>query len=121
MFCDVIDVIIPKSGSKKGRQLKILAEINLEKPFMRGAKIKFQGQEVWVDFKYEYMALFCFYCGKVGHSKRACSKRVEDAKKGKLSGGQYGDWLKAENIKLGPKKSGLKETEGIDRLGDGER
>lgn len=67
-----MDVIIPESGSKQGRHLKILAEIDLNQPLLRGTKLKCSGQEVWVDFKYENMGLFYFYCERVGHAERSC-------------------------------------------------
>lgn len=58
MFENVTDALIPKPGRKKGRYLKILAEIDLDKPLLRGSKILYNGLEVWVDFKYENMAFF---------------------------------------------------------------
>lgn len=91
LFDCVTDVLIPESGSKKGRFLKILAEIDLNKPLLRGSKIQFQGKEVWVEFKYENLATFCFYCGRVGHAERTCSRRMCDAKERKVLEGQYGD------------------------------
>lgn len=39
---------------------------------MRGTKLKFSEQEVWVYFKYENVALFDFYCGRISHSERNC-------------------------------------------------
>lgn len=97
-------MLIPESGSKKGRFLKILAEIELDKPLLRGSKIKYAGQEVWVEFKYEH-ATFCFYCGKVGHFERDCSGRMRDAKTGQILEGQYGDWMRADQQRLGSRKT----------------
>lgn len=39
IFSDVVDFIIPESGSKKGRCLKVLAEFALAKPLLRGSKL----------------------------------------------------------------------------------
>lgn len=50
IFSDVLDVLIPEGGSKKGRHLKILAELDLDKPLLRGTKLRFQEQAVWIDF-----------------------------------------------------------------------
>lgn len=53
--------------SKEGRWLKIFAEIDLNKPMMRGTKLKLDNESVWVDFRYEHLPIFCFYCGVIGH------------------------------------------------------
>lgn len=42
IFCNVFDVIIPENGSKQGWFLKILAEIDLNKPLLRGTKLRLQ-------------------------------------------------------------------------------
>lgn len=91
----MVDVIIPESGYKKGRYLKILAELNLDKPLLRGTKTHCQGKEVWVDFGYENLATFCFYCGTVGHVEKNCINRLTEAKRGTIVEGQYGEWLRA--------------------------
>lgn len=96
-------MLVPENGSKNGRHLKILAEINLDAPLLRGTKIRFQDQVVWVI--YEKMAMFCFYCRKVGHSEMVCPKRKRDLATGCIQEGQYGDWLKAEAIHPGAKQS----------------
>lgn len=51
--------------------MKILAEIN-NKPLLRGTKLKYNDQEIWVEFRYENMVTLYFYCGLVGHLKRNC-------------------------------------------------
>lgn len=84
LFANVTDVLIPESGSKKIRYFQILAEIDLDKPLLRGSKIHYNGLEVWVDFKYENMATFCFYCVKVEHFEREYSNRIRDAKERKV-------------------------------------
>lgn len=42
----MVDIIIPENGSKQGQYLNILAKLDLERPLMRGIKIKCNGQEV---------------------------------------------------------------------------
>lgn len=76
--------------------LKIRAEINLECPLLRGTNIKCDDQVVWVDFRYENLAMFCFYCGKVGHYESGCVVRRLDANQSSLVENQYGEWLRAE-------------------------
>lgn len=90
-FGSVCDVIIPDYGNKKGLYMKLLAEVDLEKPLPRGSKIQYKGKDHWVEFKYEKQAHFCFYCGYMGHVDRHCVTRKRDAKEGKVLEGQYGD------------------------------
>lgn len=96
----VVDVLIPEDGSKRGRHLKILVEINLENPLLRGAKLQLDGKTVWVEFRYEKLVFFCYYCGKVGHSEKSCSYRYQDTLNNKVQEGQYGDWLHAESSRI---------------------
>lgn len=42
--------------------------VNLDKPLLRGTNLKLNGAICWVDFKYEKLADFCYYCGHVGHT-----------------------------------------------------
>lgn len=108
VFPRVTDVIIPDSGSKRARYLKVLAKIDLDKPLLRGRKIKYNGQEVWVEFKYKHMATFCFYCGKVRHIERDCSGRKSAANAGVILERQYGDWMQAD-----PQRKGSQRTDPI--------
>ncbi|KAK6162102.1 hypothetical protein DH2020_001943 [Rehmannia glutinosa] len=96
MFSSVSDIYIPEICSVKGRHIKILAAVNLEKPLLRGASIKLGLSSKWVSFKYENMVGFCFYCGLVGHPDRVCEKRKKDLSEGFLEERQFGDWLRAE-------------------------
>lgn len=91
VFCDVLDVIILKHGSKQGRYMKILVELGLERPLLRGTELKCDNKAMWVNFKYENVSLFCFYCGKVGHAEKSCSVRKTNAIYGRLADDQYGE------------------------------
>lgn len=88
-------MIIPETGSKDGRLAKMLVEVYLSKPLIRGTNISFEGDKRWILFKYELLPLFCFYCGNVGHAERLCECKTEDGKNGTLNEGQFEDWLRA--------------------------
>lgn len=104
VFSNVLDVLTPESGSKQGRHMKVLTKVDISRALLRGTKGQYNGREVWVDFRYENMALFCFYCGQVGHSEKTCACRQPDAREGKLLEGQYGDWLRADTRRIGTKQ-----------------
>lgn len=66
LFVHCHNVVLPKNGSRHGRVLKLLAEVELEKPLIRGTNLKLADESLWVDFKYEKIPTFCFYCGILG-------------------------------------------------------
>ncbi|KAK6116451.1 hypothetical protein DH2020_049913 [Rehmannia glutinosa] len=98
---NVWDVFVPETGSYKGRYIKILVEVDLNKPLFRGTNMKLGLEVVWVDFRYENLQGFCCYCGRVRHLERGCMDKTEDLKYDRLREGQYGEWLKASNFNLG--------------------
>lgn len=67
--------MIPENGNKDGRNVKVLVEVDLLKPLIRGTKLRCNGEERWVEFKYENLPLFCFYCGMVGHGDIMCGRK----------------------------------------------
>lgn len=52
--------------------------------------------------------LFFFYCEKVGHFERDCSNRIRDAKEMKVLAGQYDEWLKADQQRVGSRRTTLR-------------
>lgn len=88
---DVLDVIVPETGSKRGRCIKILALVNLTKLLYKGTFISCGDKLVWVEFGYENLATFCYYCGKVGHLEKNCENKRIDSTSGIGSPNQYGD------------------------------
>ncbi|KAK6133116.1 hypothetical protein DH2020_033155 [Rehmannia glutinosa] len=97
-FPRILDVDIPDAGTTKGRYIRILAEINLQKPLLRGTNIKLNSETHWLDFKYENMQNFCFYCGLIGHLEKGCNTRRDDLRNNDIKDGQFGDWLRAHEV-----------------------
>lgn len=48
-----------------------------------------------MDFRYEQLPDFCFYCGCVGHVEKGCEQRRVDVAANRLKIGQYGLWMRA--------------------------
>lgn len=59
--------------------LKVKVHIDISKPIKKGANIGSRTDGViWVNFRYEKLPQFCFYCGKVGHGEQGCSLSSSD-------------------------------------------
>lgn len=85
----MLDMLILESCSKKGIHKKLLAEKDLDRPLLRGTKLTCNGIEVWVEFKYENLPMFCYYCGQVGHNEMNCWTRKRDANSGNIMERQF--------------------------------
>lgn len=97
LFSQCLNVLIPENGSQSGLLIKMLVEVDLTKPLMRGTHLRFDEDSVWVEFRYEKLPTFCFYCGVVGHQEKSCGKKTLDAQKDEIREGQFGEWLRATN------------------------
>lgn len=93
------DVLSVEAGGREDRHLKIQVELDLTKPLLRGTMLKYKNSERWVDFRYESLPTFCFYCGQLGHNEKQCSRRKNDLTQNCLLKEQFGYWLRAGNRK----------------------
>lgn len=95
-FGDVDDVVIPHSGSREGRFLRIRTVVDVTQPLKRGCMIRFpNAKPTWIEFRYERLPMFCRYCGNVGHELLTCDKRFLDMEDEVFLPAEYGDWLRA--------------------------
>ncbi|XP_027071971.1 uncharacterized protein [Coffea arabica] len=95
IFHQVREVIVPQTGGKEGRHLKLLVVVNICQPLLRGTIVKVGEATKWVSFKYERCPDFCYNCGIIRHSKRTCNKQTPSGM-GKKDN-QYGPWLRVGN------------------------
>ena len=103
VFNQVRDVIIPQTGGKEGRHIKIAALVDIDQPLLRGTIIKVAGGVRWVNFKYERCPDFCYSCMRIGHSGRTYKIEVI-VRRGQLDN-QYGPWLRAGSGRSSPPKT----------------
>ncbi|KAK7846841.1 hypothetical protein CFP56_007355, partial [Quercus suber] len=78
--------------------------ISVSKPLRRGCFVPdFDNNRTWLNFKYERLAMFCYFCGFVRHDLKHCADFFAAEKNGASMDLSYWDWLKAmgmaENIK----------------------
>lgn len=83
--------------------MKLLVDVDLNKPLIRITKVCFEGEKKWVSFKYESLSLYCFYCSMIRHGEKVCGKKMVDAKMGKMDEGQYGMWPRDANVRISNK------------------
>lgn len=84
-----------KNNSSIWREcMRIRVRIDVRKPLKRKKKIiKKDGTELIVNCKYERLGEFCFTCGMVTHTDRACRRFID--KRGDDLEKEWGIWLKA--------------------------
>ena len=74
--------------------MRVKVQIDVSQPLKRWKNIFLSnGSSSQVLFKYERLGLFCFLCGKVGHSERFCDFHFSMAIDSMARG--WGNWLKA--------------------------
>lgn len=58
--------------------MRIRLRVDVRKPLKRGEKIRQANSVIsQVQFKYEKLTVFCFFCGMLGHVDAACEKGFE--------------------------------------------
>ena len=76
--------------------MRVRVVLPISKPIRRGSFIAgSDGEKHWVKFKYEWLPLFCHFCGMLGHDVRNCAEHVVAATIGGSIDYQYRDFLKA--------------------------
>lgn len=86
--------IIPENSSKNGLLFKLLVEVELQKPLLRGTKLKFHNESVWTELRYEKLPTFCFYCEIMGHQEKSCVRKMHNSMNSSINEGQYGEWMR---------------------------
>lgn len=92
--------------------IKLLVEVELRKPLMRGTKSKFKNELIWVHFKYEKLPVFCLYCGIRGHQEKSCERKLTYSKDSMINEGQYGEWMRVQGVTGGKRVGGVQTVIG---------
>lgn len=101
-----------------GRFLRVRVGVPIDKPLKHGGYITLgNGAKYWVDYKFERLNNFCYYCGSLLREQGECGVKLSDEKNGVLKEGRFGQWMKVSSG--GRQQTGSKwETNG--GRGDGE-
>ena len=76
--------------------MRVRVALPISKPIRRGGFIAgSDGGKSWVSFKYEWLPLFCHYCGILGHDLKHYAAHYAVEKAGGRIEYQYGEFLRA--------------------------
>uniref|UniRef100_A0A803MV72 Zinc knuckle CX2CX4HX4C domain-containing protein n=1 Tax=Chenopodium quinoa TaxID=63459 RepID=A0A803MV72_CHEQI len=93
-------------------RIKVLVDIN--KPLRRGLFLAMgQNKPRWVDIKYETLADFCFFYGRLEHTEKECQFKEQAKEEDEKMVFQYGLWLRASPKKKPKIDNADRETEKI--------
>ncbi|KAF4358377.1 hypothetical protein G4B88_008537 [Cannabis sativa] len=54
--------------------LRVLVELNIENSLFLGCFFDLDsGIKRWLQFKYEKVGIFCYFCGRLGHQRKGCT------------------------------------------------
>lgn len=91
--------------------IRVRVALPISKPLRRGGYIAdSDGERTWVNFKYERLPVFCYFCGLLGHDICHCASHFAAEKNGVDVEYQYGEWLKA----FGSRPGSPPQDDGVD-------
>lgn len=107
------DIEIEEDGIGWGRYLRIRVNVDITKPLERGRALQLGGKSIWVNFKYEKLPNFCFYCGCILHGNKGCGG-IRSTRRPSTAGEKpWGTRLRAE-------EAGTKMGSGFTEQGQGD-
>lgn len=74
------DCEVQDDGNSWGTVLRVLLEIELQKPTTRERTINVQGKKLWIPFTYEKLPWLCFGCGRISHGNGICDAKDPSAR-----------------------------------------
>nr|POE65786.1 hypothetical protein CFP56_38256 [Quercus suber] len=95
---EVLNVDFASSGGVcMSKILRVKVELKVEDPLMSGFFLDRNARpNLWIRFKYERIAEFCFKCGRLGHLKARCLWADAEVQSNSKEPFGFGPWLKAE-------------------------
>ncbi|KAL8106993.1 hypothetical protein AgCh_023700 [Apium graveolens] len=98
MAINKLDIWVQLHGMTAGfMSQRVVKDVGnyIDIPVKRRMKLKKSEENwCWVNFKYEAIPTFCFFCGIIGHGEKFCNKMF-DLPEGSIER-PYGAWLHAE-------------------------
>lgn len=80
------------------KYLRVRVSIDILELLCRGRKACIGSTSLtWVDFWYERLSIFCYWCEKLDRDDRDCSLWIQSKESLGLEDRQYGPWLEANS------------------------
>jgi hypothetical protein len=85
---ECLEVDVGDGDVKIGSFLRVKIRLDIRKPLMRGVTVQVgaAGVEKWCPIIYEYLPDFCYICGFIGHTDRACTIQLKKGEKRQFGG-----------------------------------
>lgn len=78
---------------------KIKVALDIAKPIKAGANAGSRKDGVfWIEFRYEKLPQFCFFCGVIGHGEQGCQKAAQAEKDQTFQSKNLGPWLRTTQM-----------------------
>lgn len=96
---ETLDIVektdVEDKGFCMGSCLHIRVLVKTTEPLCRGRNICLgRVDRVWVDFKYERLPIFCYWCGMVDHDEKECIQWIRSTESMRPEEMQFGAWLR---------------------------
>ena len=106
-ICDTVGVVQKSSKAvddEGGYFIRVRVSINITFPLCRGRVITLEnGEKHWVNFNYERLPNFCFWCGRLNYSDKNCNLWIESKGTLSLDSQQFNSSLKVAPYSAGGK------------------
>ncbi|KAL8554502.1 hypothetical protein ACS0TY_002617 [Phlomoides rotata] len=96
--CGTLIEIDPESINGIGRSARLKVRVDIQKPLKKGLNLEMKNSKpLWINFKYERLTSFCYYCGMLGHMKWECDLMEGEESVLKILDDHlsFGEWLRA--------------------------
>lgn len=94
-------VEIGDKGFNMGKYLQVCIIVDISKPLCKGRSVRMGGaKRGWVDFRYEHLPIFYYWCGVLEHDDRDCPLWIGNKESLGMEDKQFGPWLQADTERL---------------------
>lgn len=95
-----------RSQTEGGDFMWVRVEINVHKPLCRGRKVRFsQDRKGWASFCYEWLPIFCHWCGILNHDSKDCDLWLQSKGELRIEDQEYGPGMRVDPPSLLRKKA----------------